>query len=371
MVGRDGRQIEAHTALVAARSVYLQERIREAKEAAAVLKATSSSAMLTVDLPEVDPAAFRLVLSFIYTDQIDPTASCSPGEIVQTMMNVNTLAALFKLSRLERLCLRYVMNKVSVKNVLAVLENSSRLHLGAIKEFCLNFITKDSNCNEVVMSREFEDLERPLMVEVIRRKQCPRLGSLSDLQDSGGRETSLQQDLQTFLTSEAGREFADVQLRLEDSVTPSHKAILAARSSYFEGYFRSFDPDKSGEVQILIGDVAPSQQSFQSLLRYIYYGEIQMPPEDSLYLLSAPSFYIFTNSRLQEYCKHNLERNVTVDNVIQILEAADKGQVVDMKRHALKLIARHLRKLANTPPMKNLSRELLLDITAACAEELT
>ncbi len=31
--------------------------------------------------------------------------------------------------------------------------------------------------------------------------------------------------------------------------------------------------------------------------------------------------------QLQAYCKHNLERNVTVDNVIQILEAAECSQV--------------------------------------------
>ena len=43
----------------------------------------------------------------------------------------------------------------------------------------------------------------------------------------------------------------------------------------------------------------PSQQSFDSLLRYIYYGDVDMPPEDSLYLFSAPYFYGFTNNRLQ------------------------------------------------------------------------
>ena len=43
----------------------------------------------------------------------------------------------------------------------------------------------------------------------------------------------------------------------------------------------------------------PSRQAFDSLLRYIYYGETSMPPEDSLYLFSAPSFYGFTNNRLQ------------------------------------------------------------------------
>lgn len=52
-------------------------------------------------------------------------------------------------------------------------------------------------------------------------------------------------------------------------------------------------------LQIAIGEMIPSQQSFDSLLRYIYYGDVDMPPEDSLYLFSAPYFYGFTNNRLQ------------------------------------------------------------------------
>jgi len=51
--------------------------------------------------------------------------------------------------------------------------------------------------------------------------------------------------------------------------------------------------------QISIGEMVPSRQAFDSLLRYIYYGEVVMPPEDSLYLFSAPYFYGFSNNRLQ------------------------------------------------------------------------
>lgn len=52
--------------------------------------------------------------------------------------------------------------------------------------------------------------------------------------------------------------------------------------------------------------------------RFIYHGSVDMPPEDSLYLFSAPYFYGFANNRLQAACKQNLERNVTTDNVIQV-----------------------------------------------------
>lgn len=90
----------------------------------------------------------------------------------------------------------------------------------------------------------------------------------------------------------------------------------------------------------------PSLQSFDSLLRYIYYADVNMPPEDSLYLFSAPFFYGFTNNRLQAFCKQNLEMNVTFENVIQILEAADRMHTSDMKKYALSLIVHHFPKVS-------------------------
>lgn len=95
-----------------------------------------------------------------------------------------------------------------------------------------------------------------------------------------------------------------------------------------------------------------------------------MPPEDSLYLFSAPFFYGFTNNRLQAFCKQNLEVNVTFENVIQILEAADKMQATDMKKYALDLIVHHFPKVAKLPRIKMLSKELVLDILEVLAESL-
>lgn len=50
-------------------------------------------------------------------------------------------------------------------------------------------------------------------------------------------------------------------------------------------------------------------------------------------------------ARLQVFCKTNLERNVTVENVLQILEAADRSQAADMKKYALNLIVRYFSKV--------------------------
>ncbi|RWS23484.1 hypothetical protein B4U80_01909 [Leptotrombidium deliense] len=166
-----------------------------------------------------------------------------------------------------------------------------------------------------------------------------------------------------------GKEFSDICLMIGGHSIPSHKAVLAARCSYFEAMFRSFMPNNS-TVTIAIGEMIPSQQSFNALLRYIYCGEVHMPPEDSLYLFSAPHFYGFTNNRLQVFCKRNLEMNVTFENVIQILEAADYIQVLDMKKHALNIIVSNFKKVSQLQRFRSLSKELLFEILDTLANAL-
>lgn len=56
--------------------------------------------------------------------------------------------------------------------------------------------------------------------------------------------TSLEQDMEAFLKN-VGREFCDITLMLDDMPITAHKAILAARCSYFEAMFRSFMPENN------------------------------------------------------------------------------------------------------------------------------
>ena len=402
LVGNDERCISAHIAIVAARSDWLRARIREErKKSEGVAGETPNrNSRLKVYLPEADAIAFRLVLDFIYTDRIDPTQNTGGAvprnpsdEVVLTMMGVYTLAVTFHMYRLEQLCAFYLEAAVSLNNVLTALKNACQFELFFFKEYCLKFIIKETNYNQIVMSKEFETLDQPLMVEIIRRRQAPQQHRSINVMEQEGQShvqipaasppcvnwssggssglafgTTLEEDMQKFLET-TGEEFSDVTLILDEMRIPAHRAILAARSSYFEGLFRSFSSSPQ-VVTITIGDMIPSRQSFQSLLRYIYHGDVNMPPEDSLYLFSAPSFFIFSNNRLHIFCKYNLERNVTVDNVLQILEAADKSHTQDMKRYALNLIVKHFTKVAPLPKLQTLSRELLLDVIQALAEEM-
>lgn len=77
--------------------------------------------------------------------------------------------------RLEHLCVQYMESTVNHSNVLEALLCAHELKLAFIKELCMKLIVRETNYTQIVMSREFETLDQPLMVEIIRRKQLPAL----------------------------------------------------------------------------------------------------------------------------------------------------------------------------------------------------
>ncbi|XP_062398648.1 leucine-zipper-like transcriptional regulator 1 isoform X1 [Sardina pilchardus] len=339
-------------------------------------RSSGAPPLLEVCIREAEAQPFEVLMQFLYTDKIQYPRRGHVQDVL-LIMDVYKLALSFKLSRLEQLCVQYIEASVDLQNVLSVCENANKLQLDQLKEHCLNFVVKESHFNQVIMTKEFEHLSTPLIVEIVRRKQQPPPRIYSDQPVDIGNEgplvvhkgTSLVQDMKAYLEG-AGRDFCDIILLLDGHPRPAHKAILAARSSYFEAMFRSFMPE-DGQVNISIGEMVPSKQAFESMLRYIYYGDVNMPPEDSLYLFAAPYYYGFSNNRLQAYCKQNLEMNVTVENVLQILEAADKTQALDMKKHCLHIIVHQFIKVSKLPNLRSLSQVLLLDIIDSLASHIS
>nr|XP_009665634.1 PREDICTED: leucine-zipper-like transcriptional regulator 1 isoform X1 [Struthio camelus australis] len=388
VLGEKEERVRGHTAIVTARCKWLKKKIMQARERlkqkskqdiedeghavcqkdgiGGNVKLCRLQPLLEVPIREAEAQPFEVLMQFLYTDKIKYPRKGHVQDVL-LIMDVYKLALNFKLSRLEQLCLQYIEASVDLQNVLVVCENANKLQLDQLKEHCLNFVVKESHFNQVIMMKEFEHLSSSLIVEIVRRKQQPPVRMHSDQPLDIG--TSLIQDMKAYLEG-AGIEFCDIILLLDGHPRPAHKAILAARSSYFEAMFRSFMPE-DGQVNISIGEMVPSKQAFESMLRYIYYGEVNMPPEDSLYLFAAPYYYGFSNNRLQAYCKQNLEMNVTVENVLQILEAADKTQALDMKRHCLHIIVHQFTKVSKLPNLRSLSQPLLLDIIESLANHIS
>jgi len=395
--------IAAHIAIVVARSPWMSKKIKCTKKSnasppakgenssvdfespadeihqARQFRRTSSTTehkmdRLVITLEEVDRFAFNVVLWFIYTDKIYPYIKDEHGatnDVMRLMMDVYNLAVKFELIRLRLLCEQYIEASISTKNVLVALECAEDLGLEFIKEFCMRFIVREVHFNQIIMASDFEKLDKMLLVEIVRRKQLQQQNPIPDSPNISILSVpTFLDDMKQLMISDDGHYFSDFTLCLNGQEIRTHKVVLAARSSYFEAMFRSFYPvDNRGNVAI--GEIVPSQQAFQTLLRYVYYGDVSMPPEDSLYLFSAPFYFGFTNSRLQAFCKQNLEMNVTNQNVIQIFEASHGIGALDMKRHALSIIVQQFPRVARLPDIRRLKQELLLDIIDAVAEYMS
>ncbi|KAJ0173190.1 hypothetical protein K1T71_011366 [Dendrolimus kikuchii] len=405
LVGEEKTPIFAHQAMLAARSQYLRAKIKEAREelekkiesetetastsstnhwatgttASASTCSSFNRPQVTIKLPEATPEVFNMVLDYIYTDRIDPTEKAASldenpasSATFLLVMEVLRLALRLNIPRLRGLCARFLKANLCYNNVLPALHAAHHANLHCIKEYCLRFVVKDYNFTPIVMSAEFENMDQCLMVEIIRRRQQPVPKATTTQPHHECDEeivgTTLEQDM-SVLCSGGCAELSDVRLRVGAAMRPAHRSILAARAAYFEAMFRSFSP-QDNIVNVQICDTVPSEEAFDSLLRYIYYGDTNMPTEDSLYLFQAPIYYGFTNNRLQVFCKHNLQSNVTPDNVVAILQAADRMRAADIKEYALKMIVHHFPLVAHQEAIKNLAQPLLVDIIWMLADEM-
>lgn len=371
--------VRAHAAVLAARSPYLRQKLLTAYQSHGISQSTPCLVLnrpLLLELPDVSGEAFKLAIYSLYTDRIHPDLESSSARGVNStqmllMVDVYKVALLLETERLVQLSMAYIKASINQQNVLLVLKNATELHLSSLKDYCLQFIVRESNYRSVIMSSSFESLEKSLMVGIIRRQQSGSRPTSPDPPSLGGGDTppSLQHDLKQLLDSEVGQAFTDVLLKVGSEIVPAHKAVLAARSSYFEALFRSFSPEDHS-VEITFGKHTPSLQAFHSLLRYIYHGQVEMPSEDSLHIFSAPNFFGFSNGQLHSHCKASLERHVTAGNVLRLLEVADSIQVEVMKRHCLDMIASDFPDIVSDPYLRELPRELLLDILDTLASTM-
>lgn len=241
IVGADETKIQSHIAIIAARSQFLKAKIIAAKESrnqhfeklfgTTEVPFSAETPQLEVKLPNIQPDAFEMVLSYIYTDIIDFKDPFNK-KIVVLMMQVYLLSQQFNIPRLEQLCVQYLEFKIAKTNVLEALFNSDKMNLQLIKDYCLNFIIKDDHFSDIIMSNEYETLDKLLIVETIRKKFTPSKQP-ADMKYDKTIGTTLESDMAVFLKS-TGKEFCDITLVLDGHQIAAHKSILAARCAYFQ-----------------------------------------------------------------------------------------------------------------------------------------
>lgn len=166
-----------------------------------------------------------------------------------------------------------------------------------------------------------------------------------------------QQNFKPFVNNQS---FSDVVLKIDDCEFLAHKIILASVSSVFRKMFS--DQVKKGLPNVVILKET-NPDDFKELLDYIYTGKVENLNEAVFGLYDLANKYDVSD--LRKICEDHLNNSLSVDNVINVLQLADRQNSVKLKNECMEFIDRHFDSVQMTEPFKALNRGLLMDLLCA------
>ncbi|CAM0957751.1 unnamed protein product [Alopecurus aequalis] len=144
----DDETFPAHRALLAARSPVFR---------AELFGSMAESTMSSITLHDITPATFKVMLRFIYTDELhaEDEPEDSPTETIQ---NILAAADRYALDRLKFICAQKLWDKVSVDTVATILACAETYHCHELKNKCIDFFVVEQNFKEVIFTDGYASL---------------------------------------------------------------------------------------------------------------------------------------------------------------------------------------------------------------------
>lgn len=339
-VGKD--TVQAHRALVAVRCEEIQALPKDDP------KKKKLKDKGTITLKEVPGAGIiNKILEFLYTDNVkfdrlDP----------RTIMQVMKAASRFKLDRLVFLCEAHFYNSMNMENIFHVLKAANEMQEVTIKNYCLKHAL--NHYNEFVTNKNgLHILGIDLFQEVVA----------SQTEQSKFANINLRTEPASTLMADLKRlfdimPFADVKFQIGGEEITCHKAVLHAASEKFAPILR----DSSAPVAL----AKPSNPAFKSMLRYLYYGCVDVQPLPACELMAFTKTYEL--NELQKVCEGKIRSSINTDTALAILEVAylpeiahKQDLVEELKSKAFPFILAHLKQV-DLGPLRGMHPSIAQDL---------
>ena len=151
--------------------------------------------------------------------------------------------------------------------------------------------------------------------------------------------------------------FSDVTLKVEGKEFKLHKNILAARSQSFCRLFN----EKIEQYVFTIADV--KCKTMRHLLQFIYGEEVNVSPDIAIELLMAADKFKLDD--LKFYCEEVISEDINIGNVAHLHILADTFDAKWLRKRTLNFIINNARDVLDTSGYRNLAvdhKELLEEI---------
>ncbi|CAO2207325.1 unnamed protein product [Urochloa humidicola] len=155
-----GEQFPAHRAVLAARSPVFKAKLFGSME---------DATMPSITVQEIEPAAFKVMLQFMYTDCLPKELGDSPTDMLQHLL---AAADRFALERLKLICSLKLIEYFSVDTVSSFLVCAETYNCPELKNKCLDFFDVEKNFKEAVFTDGFFILLQkfPSLAAELRRR---------------------------------------------------------------------------------------------------------------------------------------------------------------------------------------------------------
>ncbi|XP_044586122.1 BTB/POZ domain-containing protein At1g01640-like [Cotesia glomerata] len=175
-------------------------------------------------------------------------------------------------------------------------------------------------------------------------------------------DINLYNEVQKFYNSE---ELSDVTIIVDKFEIPAHKVILAAQSEVFAKMLQSgMKEAMKNEINIKGLDL----EIILEMLHYCYKGETKASEDTKVALQMLEVADIYQIIKLNDICERTLINNMSTENVLDIIDAADDHNAFDLRKSAINLIVLHSKKVVASKKFQKLcykKPELMFELTYA------
>ena len=162
--GVGGREFRAHGALLAARSPAFEAKLFDDHPVAPAEKG-----MRRLEVTDVEPAIFEMMLHYIYTDSLPPCGDDGEGYSAAVMQHLLVAAEGYDLDRLKQICEEELCKRMDVETVMATLAFANQHGCEQLKAACVGFMSSTGVMAAVVETDGFREhlktCPRPLCLE--------------------------------------------------------------------------------------------------------------------------------------------------------------------------------------------------------------
>jgi len=290
---------------------------------------------------------FLELLSYLYTGKFD----FSKSKEHDVILLLSASSKYEGLERLEYLCSKHLTQEMNTKNMHKLLKATDELQL-KYKEDVLHFAVK--NYQDFLAEKTAnKDLGIGLFQDVVTLYQEFQTGSLKPLPVPVEPKDTFVEDFKALYDSV---KLSDISFKLAEanamgisgSQLRGHKAIVVGRAPGLASVVNQQPTEVSkGLYAVVVKGISP--EAFESVLRWVYYNERNIPTSVACELISYCQQHQLTP--LQHACVQSMKKGIQVDTVLPILDVSYmkemppwfEEQMAEIRPQCIKFAAEHIK----------------------------